>query len=234
LSDLSEKLKSNDLLTKEALKSLTDTDLDELILALGDRVRFKKMLDSIKTNDSDAEKKTDEPMTPKKEAVDTLGAVNLAEESKKLLRQAALQGLSRATQMIASTQNSPGGQAAHTSVQGVEAEDEQSLTKKINRVYLFILSGWLTYGILVLVAWHLAHKANKNLRNEILSQHCRLQIKLCSVWIGVWFLGSIVAGVIDNPGFYQVYGIALLLTWVWYMVVAWKGRKALKEGKSPL
>lgn len=235
LSTLAETLKNNDLLTTEALKSLTEADLNELNLAsYGDRVRFKKMLDSIKTDESAPGKKTDEPITPKNEAGDALRAVSLAEESKKLLRQAALQGLSRASQILASTQNSTADHAATPSVPEVDTEDDQALAQKINRCYLFMLWGWATYGILGLVAWFFAYRNSKTSKSEILRKHWLLQTKLSSVWFGTWFVGSIVSGIIDKPGFYQLFGLLMLLTWAWYMFGAWKGRKALKEGKPPL
>jgi hypothetical protein len=237
LSNLHRILKDNDLLTAEALKSVSDSDLEELNLpSYGDKIRFKKLLDSLKPEKAPPEKKPEDPKPVKEVAVAAPEVLNLAEESKKLLRQAALQGINKAAQLIASSpQDAPATvQSAPPPVPRTNVEDDQSLIQKINRGYLFMLWSWLTYGILGLAAWFFAYKNGKSSRNEILSQHCRLQIKLSSVGAGVWFLGSFVAGIIDKPAFYQVYGIALLLTWGWYMVGAWKGRKALKEGRSPL
>jgi hypothetical protein len=247
ISQLASVMKAHDITSMEVLKELGENDLGELGLAYGDKVRIKVAIESLKVPETDKShaqasfnsasvplaSTVTQPLYESSRQAPYHQQPNLAEEGKKLLRQAAVQGMSKASEIMAKTERAlnPEAEQLPASVE-IEAEDA-ALFADIHKTYTFLIWGWLTYGILYLVAWSKIHKNRSKVQSELLKSHRAYQSKISWIYFGVVFCLTILAAMIGSEGFSGFVSLVNLGTLVWYVRAAWKGRKALKFGLSP-
>jgi hypothetical protein len=251
ISQLAGAMKAHDITSLEVLKELGENDLTELGLAYGDKVRIKVAIESLKKPEPPetvtppntsfvepvaAPSPTPAPVAPS--SVSQPQPVDLAEQSRELFRQAAQQGINRASQILTSAQqaisSSPTTGSAGTAIPTQVSIEDANLLPDVEQTYTFIIWGWLTCGILTLVAWWKIFRNRKKVQSDLLKAHWQYQNKITWIYFGVVFGLGMLAAMIGNEGFKGFVNIVDLGVYIWYLVSAWKARKALKSGLPPI
>jgi zinc-ribbon domain/SAM domain (Sterile alpha motif) len=249
ISQLASVMKSHDITSLEVLKELGENDLGELGLAYGDKVRIKVAIESLKkpeateTPAAPAFEQASQPsMVTQTQVPDSATTsspsqtqqVDLAEQSRELLRQAAQQGISRASQILSSAQQAISSTpTTGTTIPTQVALEDAELLPDVEKTYTFIIWGWLTCGILTLVAWWKIFANRNKVQSDLLKAHWQYQKKISWIYFGVVFGMGILATIIDTKGFDSFNKLVGLGVLIWYVRVAWKARKALKDGLPP-
>lgn len=249
ISQLASVMKSHDITSLEVLKELGENDLGELGLAYGDKVRIKVAIESLKKPEAPgppaapANPKFSQPAyVPPTQAPPSASPsspsqaqeVDLAAQSRELLRQATQQGINRASQILTSAQqaisSSPSsGAAIPTQV----ALEDAALLPDVELTYTFIIWGWLTCGILTLVAWWKIFRNRKKVQSELLQAHWKNQNKTCWMYLGIAIVLGIIAGIIEGDSNNSWSNGVGYIAMIWYIRMSWKARKALKAGQLP-
>jgi hypothetical protein len=182
ISQLASVMKSHDITSLEVLKELGENDLGELGLAYGDKVRIKVAIESLKKPEAPEPPTVpanppvsqpayipppQAPPSARHSSPSQAQEVDLAAQSRELLRQATRQGINRASQILTSAQqaisSSPSsGAAIPTQV----ALEDAALLPDVELTYTFIIWGWLTCGILTLVAWWKIFRNRKKVQEK--------------------------------------------------------------------
>jgi len=253
ISQLAGAMKAHDITSLEVLKELGENDLTELGLAYGDKVRIKVAIESLKKPEApepppapalpqvlqpayvppSQASPSDSPSSPSQPQ-----PVDLAEQSRELLRQAAQQGINRASQIPASAQQATSftqvTDAACMEIPTQVALEDAALLHDVEQTYTFIIWGWLTCGILTLVAWWKIFKNRKKVQSELLQAHWKYQNKTAWMYVGLYFILGIIAALIEPEKSTFLSNAVSIAVIIWYIRMSWKARKALKAGLPPV
>ena len=248
ISQLAGAMKAHDITSLEVLKELGENDLGELGLAYGDKVRIKVAIESLKKpTTSEPKLEPAPPVTPASSQTQGFSVpsaqvnpqqANLADQSRELLRQAAQQGINRASQILTSAQqaiaSNPAAGTAGATIPAQVALEDAALLPDMEQTYTFIIWGWLTCGILTLVAWWKIFSNRKKVQSDLLKAHWKYQNKTCWLYIGLAFGLGILAVIIEPKNSNTLGSVVNWGMTIWYIRMSWKGRKALKAGLPPV
>jgi hypothetical protein len=224
ISQLAQVMKSNDITSLEVLKELGDNDLGDLGIAYGDKVRIKIAIESLKA-----------PLqkTSTVQQVPTGQSASLEEQGINLLRQTAQIGINKASAILNSAQKVVANDQIFepNAIQAVG--EDVDLVRDIERTYTFIIWGWLTFGILTLVAWWKVFRNRKKVLSDFLKSHWNYQKNTIWLYLGLYMGLNIVAVIIEPADSSPISSWIGYVAVIWYIRTSWKARKSLKAGQPP-